>query len=194
MIIMGLDPGGTTGVAVVDTVQKRVELFQFDSRMTSPVPYGKSGMKSGWKLGEAVSQGIWGGFTLATWEYSRIQDGSAHMYDKELFVAKACVNIMHHAKVEQVVCEDFILRPGGGGGKEGVSPLRIQASIYTASKVFSGATAAVPWAWQSASEGKSIMNDTRLGMVGFGTPHARDAFRHVAHWIRKNKQQIGWVE
>ena len=185
MIVMGLDPGGTTGVCVVDTDEQTVDMWELPWQLLFPLPYAKGKMRRGWERGDS-REDVWNGLNAQVWEYNKSVGGAADMFGGMFNVTQQVVNIMFHRNVEQVVCEDFILRPGGGGGRDGITPAQYQFGMRVAASYYSPKLAELPWAMQTAAEGKGVMNDKRLKLERFGAGHARDAFRHVAHWMRKN--------
>lgn len=84
------------------------------------------------------------------------------------------------------IYESFDLRPGGIGGTDraGLAPVRVTSLIrgmLIASKHV--------WVANSASTAKSTMTNDRLRRAGLwakAKPHARDAARQGAVWVRQN--------
>lgn len=85
-----------------------------------------------------------------------------------------------------VVIEDFILRQRTQD-RSLLAPVRVGAMLTDRlySKGFQGQIV-----WQSPSDAKSIVTDTRLkswGLWHIGSPHIRDAWRHLTKYLREQR-------
>lgn len=160
--IMGIDPGGTTGVAWCDAVVLESVL---DDRVGNIVGHEQ--------LDASDLAEVYG------------MDGYVAVVDRILMRIRK-------ENVRAIAIETFQLVPGAmlKGGKTGKSPL--DAVVVTSMLKFALTKKwyQCEVVMQSASQGKGTMNDTRLRALSLwwpGEPHARDAARHLMTLVKRAK-------
>lgn len=132
-IIMAVDPGTTTGVAITnvtqlgtkfETMNKGLGLVRDVSRGTK----GRRGGPLGMDFGEvAVATELLPG-SFVGW----FQIGPAYGNDHEYWVASLICDLVEYCGVNIAAFEDFILRIGSGSsGRDGLSPVRINSCTMT---------------------------------------------------------------
>lgn len=167
-VIMGIDPGVTTGWAVLDDRDGEGEIAVVDC-----------GQLNGNDLIRAEIDIELGG-----------------LYECDRAICLALVRLIHNYEPDYVFVEDFILRPTGIGstGRDGVSPLRLisMLEVWRFDIQFGGDEGEwnPEWKYNTPADAKKVMTDSRLRAKGLyapsvGQPHARDAIRHAALGFRK---------
>jgi hypothetical protein len=181
MIIMGIDPGETTGWAVLE-----------DGRVggggLAALSLEDYGQLNGGEL-------LAGGMHLDGL-------GEGGLYDADRAICMSLAILINEYEPDIVCVEDFILRPSGIGStaRSGLSPLRIIAMMemwrFEIGFNFDalphggddGMTWSPRWYYQQPSDAKGVVTDARLRAAGLwvkGQQHARDAIRHACLGFRK---------
>jgi hypothetical protein len=169
--ILAIDPGGSTGVAY----------GVFDARAKDR------------DVGDILRTGVYtGSTTIQGDEYAQIRE-IARLWT-QFFRKNVQIGQMDPDSVE-FVSEDFILRPGShGGGKEGISPVRILWGVegYRMGREdeFKGRrnskhklTFRRPVILQTAGQAATYASNQRLrdwDLWVVGKEHERSAWRHIA--------------
>ena len=159
---VSVDPGVTTGVVVLDLYNwwRSDDLYSMLASLKARVEDGVSG---GMRCRQMEIHGS---------EASQIDEIYGLIYDGN--VAKS------------VIIEDFILRLGTKD-RQLLAPVRLAARLEDRlySSGFGGEIV-----YQTPSDAKSIVTDDRLkhwGLWHVGSPHIRDAWRHMIKYLRDNR-------
>lgn len=175
MLVMGIDPGVTTGWAILDCGQD-----------------GEVGLSSC----VVVECGqLNGAELLKAGMADEVPEGG--MYREDRAVAMALYRLIDAYQPDAVYVEDFVLRPSGIGssGRDGVSPLRIicflECWLFDIGFADDDVVDYDPGlAYNTPADAKKVITDQRLRAAGLwvrGQQHARDAIRHAALGYRKEK-------
>lgn len=169
MLVMGIDPGVTTGWAMLEG----------EGAGLSALTIVECGQLNGKELLSGV------GFA------ADVPEGG--MYREDRAVAMALYRLIDAYEPDAVYVEDFVLRPTGIGssGRDGVSPLRIICFLECwLFDIGVDERGEFNYAYNTPADAKKVITDQRLKAGGLwvrGQQHARDAIRHAALGYRKEK-------
>lgn len=162
MRVMGIDPGGTTGWAIIGDDNGEPELED-------------SGQVNGEDI---VDQGL--------------DMNVGGMYEFDRAQCLALMAIVMEWRPDLIAVEDFILRPTGNAQRAGLTPIRLIAMLEVWLFEVMPETEdwwEPDLVYQTASLAKTTITDDRLKRAGWwvkGMPHARDAVRHAALGYRRS--------
>ena len=163
---IAVDPGVTTGVVAVSLPAnwRSLDLYSTLSALRS----GEMGLSSCRQM-----------------ELSGSETGQIDRLEALIFGRKGDPNW-----VKCVVVEDFILRLRTQS-RDLLAPVRLSARLED--RLYKGGFSG-QIVYQSPSDAKSIVTDLRLKQWGLwhpGSPHIRDAWRHMAKYLREQRGRPG---
>jgi hypothetical protein len=101
-------------------------------------------------------------------------------WDQAKLTESELTELLETTSPDVIICEDFEYRNRARAGLD-LTPPRLIGVV----KLFSQTTG-TKLLLQKAAVGKGHYSDDRLKSLGFyrrGTPHGRDALRHLLHWL-----------
>lgn len=195
LVVVGLDPGNTTGVAVLKgfTGQKYssgtwdVGVAQYG--MEEFAAFGREVVEMGFR--EVSSEVVPGAAASGWWGTMALAGLGMGMKVMELFSAElgtldipvdGCVNGVRAV----LVLEDYVLRPDGDlGGRDAVSPVAVSAAFLALWMQMSNV---VPL-WSMPADKAAVGDDKLKRWFGAesirGLPHGADALRHAVLAVRR---------
>lgn len=168
VVIIGVDPGVTTGIAVAALQGKEVGSLNEAYVEMGQLSYGFSG----------------NGFDIM--EVSSAEEGEAFIAKEIVYLAEAA--IWNESRVVLAI-EDFVVRRFDSS-REFLSPVRIIARIHQELTHYKEVANQVTIAMQSPSDAKQTCTDERMKKWGIQPKthkdrHELDAARHCVLFIRK---------
>lgn len=210
-VLMAVDPGTTTGIALTNVTDMGVQFAVMNKGLNSirSVNKGLKGRRGG-GLGVDFGEIVVSTEMLPGSYVAWFQIGPARGSDHEYWCATLICDLIEMCGVKIVAFEDFILRRSGNGfgasgGRDGLSPVRINANIGALMRergitpflgvrdgkdigwtpkqhMRVGQVTGTRVVWQSPSNAKGVFTDERIRREGLwvpGRPHAVDAVRHL---------------
>lgn len=192
VLSIGLDPGGTTGVALLKgNLSNKYSSGEWDTHL---IQYSMD------ELGAHGEETFSLPVLLDWWGRTSAAGTGLAMLVFEMVCQELDGRIEPPSGGSLriiVTMEDFIMRPAagaaGGGGRDIVSPVAIGAAFQAQFRQLQQEN----WKLQiSSPSAKSVMDNEKLRRwfgekTGVGKPHAMDALRHAVLGIRMARKEIG---